>query len=94
MGSLVPGTCQPDVDPPGRHLGVFLLADEVNLSGADVGVAGKLPYFVHRRPVADRVVDGRFAQGVDADAAASEPRRVDAGRLAIFLDQPPGRLAV
>src|SRR5271157_1926623 len=31
---------------------------------------------------------------VDADAAGSQPRRVDAGRLAVFLDQPPGRLAV
>ena len=72
MGSLVPGTCQPDVDPPGRHLGVFLLADEVNLSGADVGVAGKLPYFVHRRPVADRVVDGRFAR---SDATPRPPSR-------------------
>ena len=31
---------------------------------------------------------------MDADAAAAQPRRVDPGRLAIFLDQPPGRLAV
>src|SRR5271157_1569749 len=31
---------------------------------------------------------------VDADATTSQPRRVDAGRLAVFLDQPPGRLAV
>ena len=31
---------------------------------------------------------------VDADAAAAQPRRVDPGRLAVFLDQPPGGLAV
>ena len=46
MGSLAPGTCQPDLDAPGRHLGVFLLADEVDLGGADVGVAGELPHLV------------------------------------------------
>ena len=31
---------------------------------------------------------------VDADAAAAQPRRVDPGGLAVFLDQPPGGLAV
>src|SRR5271166_3033211 len=31
---------------------------------------------------------------MDADAAAAQPRRVDPGRLAIFLDHAPGRLAV
>ena len=31
---------------PGRHLGVFLLADEVDLGGADVGVAGEFPHLV------------------------------------------------
>ena len=44
--------------------------------------------------VADGVVDRGLAQLVDADAAAAQPRRVDAGGLAVFLDQPPGRLAV
>jgi hypothetical protein len=29
-----------DLDTPGRHLGVFALADEVKLRGADVAVAG------------------------------------------------------
>ena len=31
---------------------------------------------------------------VDADAAAAQACRVDAGGLAVFLDQPPGHLAV
>ena len=31
---------------------------------------------------------------VDADAAAAQPDGVDAGGLAVFLDQPPGGLAV
>src|SRR5271157_6225708 len=92
--SLAPGPGQADLDAAGGDLGVFFLADEVNLGGADVGVPREFPHLVHGRPVADRVVDGRFAQGVDADAASSEPRWVDASRLAVFLDQPPGRLAV
>ncbi len=61
MGSLAPGACQPDLDAPRRHLGVFFLALEVELGRPDVGVAGELPHFVHRRPVADRVVDRRCA---------------------------------
>ena len=28
MGLLAPGTCQPDLDSPGRHLRVLFLADE------------------------------------------------------------------
>ena len=35
-----------DLDPPGRHLGVLLLADEVDLGGADVGMAGELAHLV------------------------------------------------
>src|SRR4051812_29486480 len=31
---------------------------------------------------------------MDTDATAAQPRRVDAGGLAVFLDQPPGGLAV
>jgi hypothetical protein len=69
-------------------------AHEIDLGGADIGVPGELAHLVHRGPVADGVVDRRFAQRVDADAAGSQPRRVDAGCLAVFLDQPPGRLAV
>ena len=61
MGSLAPGACQPDLVAPHRHLGVFFLALEVELGRSDVGVAGELPHFVHRRPVADRVVDRRCA---------------------------------
>ncbi len=49
-----PGPREADLDAPGRHRGVFLLADEVDLGRADVGVAGELPHLVHRRPVADR----------------------------------------
>ena len=44
--SLVLAPRQADLDLPGRHLGVFLLADEVDLGGADVGVAGELPHLV------------------------------------------------
>ena len=58
MGLLAPGTCQPDLDSPGRHLRVLFLADEVELGGPDVGVPRELPYLVHRSPGADGVVDG------------------------------------
>jgi hypothetical protein len=50
-----------DLDFPGRYLGVFLLSDEIELGGADVGVAGEFPHLVHRGPVADGVVDRRLA---------------------------------
>ena len=46
MGSLALSSRHADLDPPRRHLGVFLLADEVDLGGADVGVAGELPHLV------------------------------------------------
>ena len=62
-----------DVDAPCRHLGVFLLADEVELGGADVAVAGELAHLVHRGAVTDGVLDRHLAQAMDADAAA--PRR-------------------
>ena len=60
-GSLALASRQADLDPPGRHLGVLLLADEVDLGGADVGVAGEFAHLVHRGPVADGVVDRRLA---------------------------------
>jgi hypothetical protein len=41
-----------DLDAPGRHLAVLLLAHEVQLGGADVAVAGELTDLVHLRPVA------------------------------------------
>jgi len=85
--SLDPGPREADLDAPRRHLGVFFFADEVELGYPDVSVAGELPHLVHRRPVADRVVDRRLAQRVNTDAAAAQPRRVDPGRLAIVLDQ-------
>ena len=50
-----------NLDFPCRHLGVFLLADEINLGRADVGMAGELAHLVHGGPVADGVVDGRLA---------------------------------
>jgi len=40
------GSREADLDAPGGHLGVFLLADEVDLGGADVGVVGELPHLV------------------------------------------------
>ena len=82
-----------DLNPPRRHLGVFLLADEVELGRADVAVAGELPHLVHGGAVADGIVASRLAQRMDADAASPEAGGVDAGG-AVFLDQPPRRLAV
>src|SRR5207253_9963322 len=93
-GSLAFASHDADLDPPRRHLGVFLLADEVDLGRADIGVPGELPHLVHGRPVPDGVVDGGLAQRVDADATASQPVGVDAGGPAVVLDQPPGGLAV
>src|SRR5262245_28009134 len=58
-----------DADAPCGDLAVLLLADEVQLGGAYVGVPGELPHLVHLRPVADGVVDRRLAQRVHADAA-------------------------
>jgi hypothetical protein len=56
MGSLAPGTRQPDPDAAIGDLGVLLPADEIDLGGADVSVAGELADLVHRRLVADGVV--------------------------------------
>src|SRR5271166_3145325 len=50
-----------DLNLPGGHLSVFLLADEINLGRPDVGMAGELPHLMHRGPVADGVVDRRLA---------------------------------
>src|SRR5262249_36197298 len=67
-----------DADAAGRHLAVLLLADEVQLGGPDVGVAGELAHLVPLRPVADGVVDGRLAQRVHAYAAPAQAVGVDA----------------
>src|SRR5262249_30153490 len=83
-----------DLDPPRRDLRVFLLAHEVDHGRADVGVSCELPHLVHRGAVPDRVVDDGLPQRVNTDAPASQPFGVDTGRLAVFLDQPPGGLAV
>src|SRR4051794_36318541 len=85
---------QADLDPPGRDLSVFFLTDEIQLRRADVAVPGELPHLVHGCPVADRVVDRRLAERVDADAPTAQPVRVDAGGAAVLLDEPPGGLAV
>src|SRR5271165_6100033 len=37
-----------NVDAPRRHLGVFLLAHEIDLGGADIGVPREFPHLVHR----------------------------------------------
>jgi hypothetical protein len=82
------------LNAPRRHLGVFLLADEVKLGGADVAVPREFCYLVHSGAIPDGVVDGRLAQAVDAYAPAAEPPRVDTCGFAVFLDQAPRRLAI
>ena len=52
---------------PCRQLGVFLLADEINVGRADVGVAGELAHLLHRSPVADDVVDRRRLTPLNRD---------------------------
>src|SRR3954451_5423522 len=54
-----------DLDPPRRHLGVLLLAHEVELGRADVAVSRELPHLVQRGAVADGVVDGGLPQAMD-----------------------------
>src|SRR5512144_2155166 len=58
MGSLARASRDANVDPPRRHLGVLLLAREVELGRPDIGVPGELAHFVERRPVPDGIVDG------------------------------------
>src|SRR5271165_6086715 len=61
-GSLAPGGGKADLDFACRHLGVLLLADEVELGRSDIAMPSEFPHLVHRRPVADGVVDRRLAQ--------------------------------
>ena len=83
-----------DVDPPRRHLGVLLLAHEVEL--------GRPGYRRARRTRAPRGAtprcgwrrNRRLAERMDADAAAAQPLRVDARGGQYLLDQPPGGLPV
>src|SRR5271166_6115597 len=93
-GSLALASRDANVDAPRRRLGVFLLAHEIDLGGADIGVPGELPHLVHRGPVPDGVVDRRLAQRMNADATTSQPPRLDPGRFAVLLHEPPGRLSV
>jgi hypothetical protein len=65
--SLVLASRQSDLDAPRRHLGVFLLAHEVDLGCPDIRVPGELAHLVHRRSIPDRVVDRGLAQRVDSD---------------------------
>lgn len=51
-----------------RHLPVFLLALQTQRWCPDLAAPRKLPHFVHMGAVADRVLDGGLAQGVNADA--------------------------
>ena len=57
-------------------------------------VSGEFAHLVHRGAVADRVVNRRLPQRMDADATSAEPVGIDAGGFAVLLDQPPGGLAV
>src|SRR4051794_35827181 len=43
IDSLTLAPREADLNPSCRDLGVFLASDEVDLGGADVGVAGELP---------------------------------------------------
>ena len=92
MDSLARASRDANVDPPRRHLGVFLLAHEVELGGPDIGVAGELAHLVQRGAVADGVVNRRLAERVNADAPAAQPVGIDARGPAVLLDQPPGGL--
>src|SRR5512135_2318730 len=94
VDSLARASRDANVDPPRRHLRVFLLAHEVELGRPDIGMPGELAHLVQRGAVANGVVDGGLAERMDADAPAAQPVRVDAGRLAVFLHEPPGGLAV
>ena len=91
-GSLALAVDDADLNAACGDLGVFLLADEVDLRRADVGVAGESPDLVNGGPIAVGVVDGRLAERVDADADAAQAVGVDARVPAEFLDQPPGGL--
>jgi hypothetical protein len=50
-----------NLDAAGRHLGIFLISDELALGGADVAVRREFPPLVHRRSVAHRVIDRGLA---------------------------------
>ena len=71
MGSLARASRDANVDAPRRHLGVFLLAHEVELGRPDIGVPGELAHLVERGAVTDGVVDGGLAERMDADAPAA-----------------------
>ena len=83
MDSLARASRDANVDPPRRHLGVLLLAHEVELGRPDIRVPGELAHLVQRRPVADGVVDGGLAERMDADAPAAQPVGVDARGAAV-----------
>src|SRR4051794_15965172 len=92
--SLDPSSRHSNLNSAGGYLRVLFLSHKVNLSCSYVGMSSELPHFMHRRPVANGVVDRRLPQAMDADAAASEPLGVDPRRLAVLLHQPPGSLPV
>ena len=92
--SFAPRPREADLDPPRRDLRVLLFSHKVDLGRPDISMSGELPHLVHGRPVPDGIVDRRLPERMDADPSPSQPCGVDAGRLAVFLDQPPGGLAV
>lgn len=49
------------------------LADEVDLGGADIAVAGELADLVQDGPVADGFVDRRLTQAMEPDAPSAWP---------------------
>src|SRR5512135_941392 len=94
MGSLARTSRDANVDAPRRDLRVLLAAHEVDLGRADVGMPGEFAHLVHRGAVPDGVIDGGFAQRMDADAPAAEALWFDARRPAVLLHEPPGGLPV
>src|SRR5262249_54629561 len=88
--SLALASRDADLDPPRRHLGIFLLADKIDFSSSYICMPGKLAHLVHRRSVPDGIVDGGLPERVDPDAAASQPVGVNSGRAAVLLHEPPG----
>jgi hypothetical protein len=77
LGSLASASGHANLDFPCGHLGVFLPPDELDLGGADVGMAGELTHFVQSTvtthlkkeqrgmsPVVDARVVGRIDCGM------------------------------
>src|SRR5262245_44758707 len=83
-----------DLDPPRGNFRILLLADEVNLSGANICMSCKLAHFVHRGTVSNGIVNRSLPETVNPDPPTPQPLGIDARREAVFLHEPPGGLAV